>query len=93
MDYIHSIERLGRAMETRAMDESIINQLNDVHDEAVRVDQYIGELEWQNYHSVQRMIRTIEFLAGCNRLRVGIVRNIKQMRRHQGIRSVLEKVK
>ena len=89
--YLEAVERLGRAMETRALDDKIINQFNDVYEEAEKMEAYISELEWQNYHSVQKLRRTIEFITSCQKLRRGITQNIKALRRIKGYKPILIK--
>jgi len=84
MEYLKALDRLSDALQTRALDDHIIQQFNDTYDEATGLNNLVAELEWQNYHSVQRLLRSMETLANSQRLRKGIMRNIKQYRRSNG---------
>lgn len=89
MDYLKKINALGKALESRPLDDAIITHFNDVHTEAEKTEKYIEELEWQNFHTVKRLRKHIEFIVECQRLRAGIVRNIKQLRAARGYKGVV----
>lgn len=77
MDYLTKLDRFGKALESRSLDNAIIKHFNDVHTEAEAAEKYISELELSQLSIASVKRRTFEILAESKRLRKGIERLIK----------------
>jgi len=91
LHYLKAMDRLSKALQTRALDQHIINQFNEAYEEAEKLEEFISDIEIQTIAINARKRYILELLGSSYKLRQGVIRNIKQLRRHKGWKAALIK--
>jgi len=81
------LDRFSEALQKRNPDDALVRFFNDMYDEAESNARYIAEIEYTNLQLHLDRTSAFKHLAESQRLRTGVLRNIKQLRNAKTIKK------